>query len=317
MARARGSRAQMALAFEGTFGTAPGSGYLQLPFASSGLGAAQGLIASELLGYGREPIDPTLDVVEGDGDISVPIDTAAWGVWLKLALGAPVTTGTGPYTHTFASGSLLSLPSASIEVGMPDVPRFNMNKGCKVNSINWNMTRGAGENLTATVSLISRDEVGAASTAAGTPTPFAFKRFGHWNGAIKKGGSTLGNVVSVDLTYSNNLEAIPTIGDGDGLVDAVDEGMASLTGSLTMRFASAAIIDEAVAGTPSAMEFSYTLATGESFTVTVPRVFFPRPKGAQIDGPDGVEVTYEFQAAQQTDGNPMMTAVLVNSVETY
>lgn len=51
MARAQGARAQMALAFETTYGTPPVSGYTKMPFASTTLGAEQPLQTSELLGY--------------------------------------------------------------------------------------------------------------------------------------------------------------------------------------------------------------------------------------------------------------------------
>ncbi len=58
MARAHGARAQMALAFETVYGTAPASGYRTVPFASTTLGSEQPLIASELLGQGRDPLAP-------------------------------------------------------------------------------------------------------------------------------------------------------------------------------------------------------------------------------------------------------------------
>ena len=56
MARAQGARSQLAAAFEITYGTAPASGFMQMPFASASLGAEQPLLASELLGYGRDPL---------------------------------------------------------------------------------------------------------------------------------------------------------------------------------------------------------------------------------------------------------------------
>ena len=56
MARAQGARAQMALAFETVYGTAPAGGYTRVPFASTSLGAQQPLLSSELLGYGRDPL---------------------------------------------------------------------------------------------------------------------------------------------------------------------------------------------------------------------------------------------------------------------
>jgi hypothetical protein len=44
MARAQGARAQMALAFETVYGTAPASGYTRVPFASTSLGSEQPLL---------------------------------------------------------------------------------------------------------------------------------------------------------------------------------------------------------------------------------------------------------------------------------
>ena len=109
--------------------TAPTSGFMQMPFASASLGAEQPLLASELLGYGRDPLAPIKDAVTADGDITVPLDAEAFGFWLKAAFGAPTTTGTTNKTHTFKSGSW-NLPSMAIEVAMPEIPRFAMYTGC-------------------------------------------------------------------------------------------------------------------------------------------------------------------------------------------
>src|SRR6056297_3014905 len=129
MARAQGARALMALAFETTYGTPPASGFSRMPFASTSLGAEQPLLNSELLGYGRDPLAPIKDAVTADGDVVVPLDAEAFGFWLKAAFGAPTTTGVeAPYTHEFQSGSW-TLPSMSIETGMPEVPRYAMYSG--------------------------------------------------------------------------------------------------------------------------------------------------------------------------------------------
>jgi len=53
MRRAVVARAQMALAFETTYGTPPAGGFVRIPFASATLGADQPLLSNELLGYGR------------------------------------------------------------------------------------------------------------------------------------------------------------------------------------------------------------------------------------------------------------------------
>ena len=155
MARAQGARAQMALAFETTYGTPPVGGFTKMPFASTSLGAEQPLLNSELLGYGRDPLAPIKDAVTADGDVVVPLDAEAFGFWLKAAFGDPTTTGTGPWTHEFQSGAW-TLPSMSIETGMPEVPRYAMYSGCVLDQINWQMQRSGL--LTATARLVAQGE---------------------------------------------------------------------------------------------------------------------------------------------------------------
>ena len=261
MARAHGARAQLALAFESVYGTAPATGYRTVPFASTTLGSEQPLIASELLGQGRDPLAPIKDAVTADGDVVVLIDVENLGLWLKAAFGQPTTTGTTPKTHTFQSGNW-TLPSMAIETAMPEVPRYAMYTGCVCDQLSWQMARSGL--LTATARLVAQGESVAAATAAGTPTSLALQRFGHFNGAITRNGSPLGNVISAEVTYSNGLDRIETI-RSDGRIEGADPGMAALTGRVEVRFADTALITQAIDGTPCELVFAWSLGANASF----------------------------------------------------
>ena len=50
------------------------------------------------------------------------------------------------------------------------------------------------------------------------PAALDLKRFGHFNGAITRNGTALGNVVSAETTYANNLDRIETI-RSDGRIE--------------------------------------------------------------------------------------------------
>jgi hypothetical protein len=317
MARAQGARALMALAFETTYGTPPASGYTRMPFASTSLGAEQPLLNSELLGYGRDPLAPLKDAVTADGDVVVPIDAQAFGFWLKAAFGAPTTTGTGPWTHEFQSGSW-TLPSMSIETGMPEVPRYAMYSGCVLDQISWQMQRSGL--LTATASLVAQGEtVGTTTSAFGDPasppTALDLKRFGHFNGSITRNGLALGNVVSAEITYANNLDRIETI-RSDGRIDGADPSIAALTGRIEVRFADQTLVTQAINGEACEMEFAYVLPSGESLRLTVHAVYLPRPR-IEISGPQGVQATFDWQAARDSVVGRMCTATLINDIEVY
>ncbi|MDP2062084.1 MAG: phage tail tube protein [Phaeovulum sp.] len=312
MARAQGARAQMALAFETSYGTPPVGGYTRMPFASTTLGAEQPLMGNELLGFGRDPLAPIKDAVTVDGDVVVPIDAEGFGIWLKAAFGAPTTTGVGPYTHEFRSGGW-SLPSMSIETAMPEVPRYAMYSGCMLDQLSWQVQRSGL--LTATAKLVAQGETVGAAASAGTPTDLGLKRFGHFNGAVSRNGAALGNLVSAEITYANNLDRIETI-RADGKIEGTDPSIAALTGRIEVRFADQTLVNQALNGDPCEISFSYALPSGESLTLTAHAVYLPRPR-LEIAGPQGVQARFEWQAARDATLGRMCTVTLVNSVEAY
>jgi hypothetical protein len=302
----------MALAFETTYGTPPVGGFTKMPFASTSLGSEQPLLNSELLGYGRDPLPPIKDAVTADGNVVVPIDAQAFGFWLKAAFGQPITTGVGPYTHEFRSGGW-TLPSMSIETGMPEIPRFAMYSGCVLDTLSWQMQRSGL--LTATASLVAQGESIATASAAGTLTDLGLQRFGHFNGSITRNGTALGNIVSAEITYANTLDRVETI-RSDGRIDGADPSIAALTGRVEVRFADQVLVNQAINGDPCALEFAYVLPSGESLTLTAHAVYLPRPR-IEISGPQGVQATFDWQAARDSTLGRMCTVALINAIEEY
>ncbi len=256
MARSYGSGAALLLKRETVYGTMATGNYLRMPFNRCSLGSEQGLIDDPVLGYGRDPRAPLLDVINDDGDIVVPLDPRYLGLWLTGLFGDPVTTGTGPYVHTFLSGAA-ALPSYSIEAGLAQVPAFFMHAGVKLNSIALEFARSGA--AAATINAIAQGETRNNSSQGGTPTTLAFNRISQFQGSIKQAASLVGNLTGGSLTYSNNLEKIETIRD-DGKIDGADPTIAALTGRIDVRFADTTLIDLAAGGTPVDLEFAYTLS---------------------------------------------------------
>jgi hypothetical protein len=312
MARARGANAIMAAVFETTYGTPPASGYKKLPFVSSALGEEQNLIESNLLGLGREPLPPSRDVVNNEGDVVVPVDLRNFGYWLKLLLGAPTTTGAGPYTHTFVSGAL-ALPSMAIEIGLPDVPSYGMNFGVRANTMTIQMQRSGL--LNATMGLIAQGENRTTSSAAGTPTEAPIERFSQGLGEVRRNGTPLGNIVSAELTYSNNLDKVEVIRP-DGRIEDAEPAMVAATGNVVVRFADTTLLDQAIDGTACELSFGWEIDADRSLLFTLHEVYLPRPK-LSVSGPGGVQATFAFQAAKDSTLQKTMTVVLVNDVPTY
>lgn len=314
MARAYGANALLLAAFESTYGTSPASGFTRFPFVSTSLGSEQGLIDSDVLGQGRDPAAPSRDVIKVEGDLVVPVDLRHFGHWLKALLGSPATTGTapGPFAHVFGSGAA-SLPSLSVEIGMPEVPAYFLIGGVRLNSLQLNFQRSGHAN--ATLNAIGQGEARNTSSQGGTPATMAFKRFGQFQGQVKLDGTPLANLTGANLTYSNNLERIETI-RLDGKIDGADPTIAALTGAIEVRFADTTLVDQATSGEPVALEFSYAISAAEKLVIEAHEVYLPKPKRA-ISGPGGVQASFEWRAANNSVAGRMMTVTLTNDVETY
>ena len=208
------------------------------------------------------------------------------------------------------------------EPGEPEVTlsplAYAMYFGCMLDQLSWQMQRSG--QLSATARLVAQGEtVGTTTSAFGTgaspPATLELKRFGHFNGSITRNGSPLGNVVSADITYTNNLDRIETI-RSDGRIDGADPSIAALTGSIEVRFADSTLVTQALNGEACEMEFAYVLPSGESFTFTVHAVYLPRPR-IEISGPQGVQATFDWQAARDSVVGRMCTVTLINDIEVY
>lgn len=313
MSRAYGWNARLIIGFETVYGTAPASGAFHLvPFVSSDLDSAQGLIESNVLGLGRDPTQPYQDVINVDGDIVIPVDLRNIGHWLKAVFGAPTTTGAGPYTHEFKSGGV-TLPSLAVEVGMPEIPDFSLFTGVRANSMAFNFQRSGEAQVT--INLIGQGETPQTITRDASPDLAEYTRFSQFQGSVKQGSNPLGNVTSASVTYNNNLERIETIRD-DGKIDGVDPGVAALTGNIAVRYADNSLMNTARSGVPIDLELAYKIDVDRQLIIECHEVYLPKPKRS-ISGPNGIEATYDFQGAKDAVLGNMVTITLINDVEAY
>ncbi|WP_370313481.1 phage tail tube protein [Sagittula sp.] len=315
MARGRGERSLMPGVFESVEKTTPASGFFYLPYMTNGLSRREGLLEDDIVGT-RDPGDPDLDNPVCDGDITIPIDVDATGFWLKALLGDPTTSeDTGVYTHVFESGAW-TLPSMSLERQVPDVPSFEMFSGARANRLQIEMQRGG--RLNGTVGVIAQGAATpAGSTAAGTPTSFGElpSRFMQREGVVKIGGSTVANVVAVAFEYNNNLDPVETI-TADGFIGGLDPMRAACSGTMRLRFDSETLFAAAKAGTGQTISLEWTKSASASLVLALGRVKLSVP-GRPIDGPGGIEAEFQWMAGREANGDPMLTATLVNEVDAY
>ena len=280
-----------------------------MPFLSCDLGAEQPLLDADVIGVGinRDPAAPFLDTVTVAGQAVVPVDLINIGHWLRLLLGAPTTTGATNFIHTFGSGAA-SLPSNAMEIGYPDVPSFDVCTGVRADTMEMDFTpTGAA---TETFGLLGQGSVRTGATSGGAPISAAYTAFNKAQGSITRAGSALAQVTGARLTYANGMEAVRTI-RADRRVEGVDPGISRCTGQITVRFENTTLLAQAQGGTAAEFAMAFTIDANRSLTITMHEVYLALAK-TPIEGPAGVEASFDFRAAFNATATRMMTAVLRN-----
>ena len=284
------------------------------------------------LDFGREPVrseDPTVIptalMQKRDEENSVLAGSLTSilclndiGHWLALLLGAPTTTGSGPYTHVFTL-DLNPRPDALLELEkiLPAGPTsaFKRYLGVQVNSMSWPIIQDAAD---LTVNLIGAEEVRPAPGAAFDAAPTQLTK----NRACSKGGqvadavgATLGKVTSADITLTNELEGQMLADNQEGYGDVL-LGQPTITGNLSVLYQDAGLVDAAEAHASRAVQLiSRNNAGDATLTVDLPSVEFDAPKQV-IQSSKGLVASLAYRA-HYAPGDDPVTITLVNQVASY
>lgn len=237
------------------------------------------------------------------------------GHWLRAALGAPVTVGTGaPYTHTFVPASTkfsteAALPplSATVKRSASVIHRY---AGCQVNRLT--LAQPKDDALSMDVDLIAKS---VASTTDTTIVTEAGPRFRFQQLEVKRATSVFPYLESFELAINNNLETEETLNETDQ-ISAVDFGNSEISLALTATFRDALSYANFTANTTEAWTFEWTIAAGTKLKVSIPRLNI-ESWSAPISGPGRMTVSMSGQAEHDSVAGHGLQIVLTNDQATY
>ncbi len=157
------------------------------------------------------------------------------GQWFTLLWGTPVTTGIGPYTHTWTL-SLAARPSALLELGYLTASKYPQWLGVMLNTLSWDI-KEADQSIS--MEFMAGEEVVPEPTAPfdAAPTSYAKNRACAKGGEIYdvQGASTLGRISKASVKISNDLEG-QNVADGKDGYGEILLGQPSIEGSVTVLF---------------------------------------------------------------------------------
>lgn len=315
---ALGQLAKLAFATEaGAYGTPAASGYRYGYYYKSNLRAQKPIDTDPVIGSGLNnardagAIAPTL--TSHGGTLELPLCLNQIGDWLRLVFGAPSTSGSTNYTHTFASG-LTVLPVATIELN-PVGTDFRQHVSCGVSALKMSFGDDAGYQRLM-LDMIGYGENILGATGAGTPTAAkTYDPMARTKAEVLLGGVAVGVLLGADMTYDTGLIQDRYIDGSDNFGGAVLAEQAQFSGSLRIRYTGNTLDAAALAGTEQSLELRFVKGANNSLSFQAPACVLGR-SGVAIEGPGGIEQTLPFRC-HQTSGAAMVSAILKNQTATY
>lgn len=284
------------------------------------------------LRLGRNPIreqDPTVNdetLREKSDEVDETPDGQATAIaclrdalfWFTGLFGAPVTTGDGPYTHTFTltrdckPDALLELVGQRVATPAPS-PRIRRYLGMMVRDMTWDLM---AQQQNFVFNLLMGAQVrpfpvavfDAAPTKLGKSRAMAARTLAY----DVQGASTFGAITG--LTFGLNLNPDPQrLADGVTGYGQVLPGDIGVSGTVTALHKDGGLAQYADMHTSKPMTIETQSETGDaSCKIILPHVEFSEVPD-EISGKNGLQRTYNWMAHWQQGDEPV-TVELVNSV---
>lgn len=264
-----------------------------------------------------DPLKPRLGVKRATPwDITVDGDILMMGRWLRLGLGAPTTTGAGPYTHTWYSGPKTEIYfDIAVRIGDGLVHWL---KACSLGALS---TEWGGENsqdfdiqmtgMAIDSSDAESDWPSGTVTTVTTPAPIL-------KASILINGTAADQAPAGGFTFDRNLIADYYAADGapSNLASYLRPGAEPAhSGRVTIRALAATLRGYASAATEFSAETRYNGVTSGH------RLAFLHPQANMNDVPNDIgtaviERSFSWTGHQDSD-TAALSIVLINSVSSY
>lgn len=266
---------------------------------------------------GRDPDSPLPGVIDCGGSIKPKLSPENVGTLIKHALGVDTPTGVGPYTHTITVGDLPTGLTFDKDMGarLANADRYEKFNGCRVASMALEFTGNSQPTLTFELKGAKSTLPGSALDA--TLTDNGNTKFSLFNGTVEEGGSPAGDVMSGSLSYTNNLDEDGYAINDAGIRSSLDEGKVGVSGTITARFKTKALLDKAINNTETSLKFVLSQgdglgSSGNGYLEFHCQKVVLKRKSPEVSGPHGIMVSLDYVGY----GSSALQCVLKNALAT-
>lgn len=271
MPNASGIQVQLSYIAEVTQGTTPGTPTMKLlRTISRDINPAKTILESEETNADRNIRSIRHGFESTTGQFTAELAPIDYDDILQAALGGTWTAdvlkvGTVNRTFTF-------------EKRYPDITQYQVFRGVAINELTIGIQPDAIVSLSA--SVVGMSFAAMSGTTLGSPTaPTGDEPYTSFSGAVLEGGASIGIITGITFTINNNKSVTPVVGSKNA--PDVQQGMASVSGTVTVHLPDAALFNKFQAETISSLSVQLTQGT-KGITFLFPKVKYT---GGNINPP--------------------------------
>jgi len=287
----QGSRSGLAFVAETVYGTSPTTGYTFLPFGTHSLDLTKALVEGNDIRPDRMPRFLRHGTRNVSGSITAQLRKLDFdALFESLFMGAFATN----VLKVGNAQKYFSIEDQAVDGVAGATKQYRLFKGMAVSSVNISIA--PDQPVNATFNFVGRDMTQSATSvqvaaAADDSDNLPFDSF---SGSVTEGGSAIANVTAIDLTMSNDLSNAFVI--GSNIAAEPEYGMMTVTGTITVRYSDAVLINKFLSETASTLSFEVDDQTNANpYTFALPNIRYTGA-AAPIAGTKGRLVTLPFTA---------------------
>lgn len=316
---ALGTNAVVAIDFENSWNvpktTVPSPEGRKIAVLSNSLTGTQEMLDNPNMLGDFNPSDATSGKKAASGSLVFVPNLTMLPFIFEWLTGTRTTTGSSdPYTHVHKLGSTMP-KSCVLEVDylVGATHKYQLGTGCRINRLSIPIEASGFLQMTADV-IASDVTVGATpydSSLVDWTTASPLEHLQLAAADVTMDTVAVGYIVGGTIDITSNLYADDYRVGGSGARGSLVPARHTVGGSLRIALDDAATITMLAGGANHALSLKWTVGTGDTFTLALPRIFFQKTQPV-LQGAGPVIVDCQFRAAKDSGVASSFVATIVN-----
>ena len=251
-----------------------------------------------------------------DGSINAEINPITIGALFKAIMGAPATSGVGPYVHIFKPKTVdwddkSANPPVTLTYNMADAGSSSMFYDMNASAMELNIANG--EFLTANFTFVGGSFKQIADKASSYPVDKEFT----WDGAsMSIGGTAISDIMQLNVKLDDALEAKHTLNNSLVPSRIKRTGFRMLTVGGTLLFSDQVEYQAFLAQSERNLTVNFVNSASDAVELIVPLMRYTEFK-PKSDGPGEVEVAFTGKGVWSSTSATLFQVTLTNDQAAY